>query len=156
MAGHREGIRPGAAPATNGLALVRDLLDTHKLLVGSIERVLAPFDITFARFEILMLLSFSRRNAMGISRMGALLQVDPSSISSAVDRLESHGLVVRDRSDRDRRGVLVRITASGRQVAAESCAALNARVFAETGLSPQASTQIWSILRTFRRNAGDF
>lgn len=47
------------------------------------------------------------------------LMVTPASVTSVVDTLERNGRVVRERSHRDRRGVLIRITDSGRRLIAE-------------------------------------
>ncbi|WP_141576344.1 MarR family winged helix-turn-helix transcriptional regulator [Actinomadura sp. WMMA1423] len=50
------------------------------------------------------------------------LLVTPATITSVVDTLERNGHVRRERSYRDRRGVMLRITDSGRQLLAEKSA----------------------------------
>jgi DNA-binding MarR family transcriptional regulator len=47
------------------------------------------------------------------------LLVTPATITSVVDTLERNGHVARERSHRDRRGVMLRITDSGRRLLAE-------------------------------------
>ena len=66
-----------------------------------IDAVLRPLDLTFARYEILRLLSFSQAGAMPMTRLGSLLQVHPTSVTSAVDRLERQGFVERMRREDD-------------------------------------------------------
>ena len=75
-----------------------------------IDAVLRPLELTFARYEVLRLLSFSSAGAMPMTRLGSLLQVHPTSVTSAVDRLERQGFVERQRQDDDRRVVLASIT----------------------------------------------
>ena len=60
-----------------------------------IDAVLRPLELTFARYEVLRLLSFSSAGAMPMTRLGSLLQVHPTSVTSAVDRLERQGFVER-------------------------------------------------------------
>jgi DNA-binding MarR family transcriptional regulator len=138
------------------MATVLELIRVHRILLDRIDRALRPLDLTFARYEILMLLSFTRRGGLSIGSLGRLLQVHTTSVTSAVDRLESDGLVGRIRSDRDRREVMVRITQQGRSIASTATETLNANVFTALGLSPSQGTQLWSLLRAFRANAGDF
>ena len=47
------------------------------------------------------------------------LLVSPATVTSVVDTLERNGHVRRERSHRDRRGVMLRITDSGRRLIAE-------------------------------------
>jgi DNA-binding MarR family transcriptional regulator len=46
--------------------------------------------------------------------LAKLLELDVSTVTRTVDRLEERGLVARRRSDSDRRVLLLRVTASGR------------------------------------------
>jgi DNA-binding MarR family transcriptional regulator len=138
------------------MATVLDLIRVHRILLDRIDQNLRPLDLTFARYEILTLLSFTRRGGLSIGSMGRLLQIHTTSVTSAVDRLEGDGLVGRIRSDGDRRKVMVRITQQGRSTAATATEALNAHVFTALGLSPSQGARLWSLLRAFRANAGDF
>ena len=55
---------------------------------------LRPFGLTFARYEVLMLLSFSTKGSLPLGKIGERLQVNAASVTNAVDRLEAQGLVV--------------------------------------------------------------
>ena len=138
------------------MATVLDLIRVHRILLDRIDQTLRPLDLTFARYEILMLLSFTRRDGLSVGSMGNLLQVHTTSVTSAVDRLERDGLVGRIRSDVDRRKVMVRITQQGRTTASTATETLNADVFTALDLSPSQGSRLWSLLRAFRANAGDF
>ena len=69
--------------------MVTSVVRVQQLLLERIEAVLRPLDLTFARYEVLRLLPFSSAGAMSMTRMGSLLQVHPTSVTSAVDRLEA-------------------------------------------------------------------
>lgn len=65
----------------------------HQILMERIEDSLRPYDLTFARFEILRLLAFTRAGSLRMSRLSSLLQMYPTSVTSAVQRLEVQGFV---------------------------------------------------------------
>lgn len=88
--------------------------------------------------------------------IGSRLQVHPTSVTNAVDRLEAAGLVRREPHPSDRRATLVAITDAGRDVAAAATKDLNAEVFTDPGLTPDDVAAVTTVLETYRRNAGDF
>src|SRR5690606_26440298 len=75
-----------------------------------------PLGLTFARYEVLMLLAFSRTGALPITKVGERLLVHPTGITKLVDKLEAEQLVRREPNPDDRRGVLVRVTPAGRRL----------------------------------------
>lgn len=152
---HRQWVAHGWAPAADGMAMVTSVVRVQQLLLERIEAVLRPLDLTFARYEVLRLLSFSSAGAMPMTRMGSLLQVHPTSVTSAVDRLEKQGYVVRSRQEADRRVVLATITSSGRSVVEQATAGLNSSVFEEHGLSPSDLSELTRLLGVLRATAGD-
>ena len=107
---HRQWVRHGWAEAADGMVMVTSLVRVQQLVLERIDAVLRPLELTFARYEVLRLLSFSSAGAMPMTRLGSLLQVHPTSVTSAVDRLERQGFVERQRQDDDRRVVLAAIT----------------------------------------------
>ena len=153
---HAQWVSHGWSSAADGMATVLELVRTHRILTDRIERTLSPLDLSFARYEILMLLSFTKRGALSIGGLGRLLQVHSTSITSTVDLLENRGLAQRLRGAPDRRMVLVQITPDGRRVAAAATETLNAEVFTALGLTSSQGTLLWALLRAFRANAGDF
>ena len=146
----------GWTAAADGMAAVTSIVRAQQILLHRIDSVLRPLDLTFARYEVLTLLSFSRQGSLPMTKMGALLQVHPTSVTSAVDRLVAQGFVERLPHPADRRAVLASITDRGRQRALEATEALNGEVFERFGLAPDQVEQLTEILRTFRSNAGDF
>ncbi|HET6954441.1 MAG TPA: MarR family transcriptional regulator [Acidimicrobiales bacterium] len=100
------------------------LIHAQQTVTTVIDRALKPLDLTFARYEVLMLLSFASRGSLPITKVGERLLVHPTGITRLVDKLETQGLVRREQHPDDRRSVLVAITAQGRRVAAEATTVL--------------------------------
>lgn len=150
----RQWINHGWADAADGMAMVTSLVRVHQLLTERIDGLLRPLDLTFARYEVLRLLAFSRR-PMPMTRLGSLLQVHPASVTNAVDRLETQGFVVRERSEQDGRVILADITEDGRDITERATVRLNGEVFADPGLSPADVHALTLLLTAYRSQAGD-
>ena len=138
-----------------GMSVVISLMRAQQIVLGRVEEAVRPYGLSYARYELLTLLSFSRTGELPLSRIGERLQVHPASVTGAVDKLEQQGLVVRVPHPEDRRAVLARITERGRQVAEQSTAALNAGPFADVGLDDEDAERLVALLTELRRSAGD-
>lgn len=152
---HRQWAAHGWADAADGMAMVTSVVRVHQLLVERIERVLRPHGLTFARYEVLRLLAFTHAGALPMTKLGSLLQVHPTSVTSAVDRLEKQGFVRRERGETDRRVVLAAITEAGREVVEAATAGLNEEVFAKPGASPADVLALTELLGSVRAALGD-
>lgn len=152
----RQWVEHGWEAAADGMAAVTSIVRAQQIVLQRIDTVLRPLDLTFARYEILTLLSFTKRGSLPMTRMGALLQVHPTSVTSAVDRLESQGFVERLPHPTDRRAVLASITEAGRARVLAATAALNGQVFEQLGITEHQINQLRTVLRALRANAGDF
>jgi DNA-binding MarR family transcriptional regulator len=146
----------GWADVAAPMAAITAIMRTQQILLARIELVLKPFGLTFARYELLALLSFTRNGSLPMKKASTLLQVHPTSITNAVDRLQDAGLVRRSPHPTDGRTTLVELTPDGRTLAKRSTAALNAEVFGASGFGREDVDQLIRILGEFRRNAGDF
>lgn len=151
----RQWLRHGWADAADGMAMVTSIVRVQQLLMERIEGVLRPFDLTFARYEVLRLLSFTESGSMPMTRLGSLLQVHPTSVTSAVERLVRQGYVERLRRERDRRVVLASLTPEGRRVVEEATRRLNAGVFERPGLPTAEVARLTDLLGMLRADAGD-
>ena len=152
----RQWIDHGWAEAADGMAAVTSIVRAQQIMLQRIDSVLRPLDLTFARYEILTLLSFTKRGSLPMTRMGALLQVHPTSVTSAVDRLENQGFVERLPHPTDRRAVLASITEAGRARVLAATTALNGQVFQQLGITEHQINQLRTVLRALRASAGDF
>ena len=151
----RQWVAHGWADAADGMAMVTSLVRAQQLLLERIEAVLRPSGLTFARFELLRVLAFSATGSMPMTRLGSLLQVHATSVTSAVDRLEAQGYVARVRPETDRRLVLAAITARGREAVEGATARLNADVFARPGLAGPDLRALTDLLTALRAEHGD-
>ena len=99
--------------AVDAMSAATSITRANQLVIGRINEALAPFDLTFSRFEALALLHFTRRGSLPLGKMGSRLMVHPTSVTNAIDRLERDGLVRRMPHAGDRRTVLAEITDEG-------------------------------------------
>jgi DNA-binding MarR family transcriptional regulator len=147
----------GWAEAAEGMSAVTSVMRAHQLMQAAVDDVLRPMGLTFARYELLMLLHFSRRGSLPLTKASLRLQVHPTSVTNAVDRLEAAGLVRRVPHPTDGRATLVEITPVGRSTGLDATERLNARVFTpQLGLPPRRTASLLSALTELRRRAGDF
>jgi DNA-binding MarR family transcriptional regulator len=138
------------------MAVVTSVMRVQQILVARANAALRPLGLTFARYEILMLLLFSRRGLLPLGKIGERLQVNAASVTSAVGRLERDGLVTKVPNPIDSRGTLARITRNGRLLARRATTRINAQVFADLGMDTAHLNVLFEALRTLRVAAGDF
>ena len=138
------------------MAAVTSIMRAHQLLLSELDALLRPFGLTFARYEALVLLSFSRTGALPLGLIGERLMVHPTSVTNTIDRLERADLVVRRPNPQDRRGTLAEITSAGRAAVAAATQALMAADFGLAGYADDEMDELFSLLRTLRVEAGDF
>ena len=153
---HENWCAAGWGDVADGMALVTSIMRVQQLLLARIEAVLRPFELTFARFEVLMLLHFSSRGSMPVGKIGERLQVHPASVTNAVQRLAAAGLVERSTNPDDGRSVLAAITPDGRARVLAAAADLNRRVFAEVGVAEGDQVTLFDHLADWRAAHGDF
>ena len=135
---------------------VTSLMRVQQLVIGRLDALLKPLGLTFARYEALVLLTFSSRGSLPLGKMGERLQVHPTSVTSIVDRLEAAGLVVRRRHPEDGRGVLAEITDAGRTLVERATGELVGADFGLGALYDDGLRDLSALLRPIRQSAGDF
>ncbi len=138
------------------MAAATSIVRAHQIVLGEIDRALAPHGLTLSRFEALAVLHFTRTGAMPMGKLGDRLQVHPASVTNTVGRLEAAGLVRRMPSPDDRRTVLAEITDEGRRVVVEASGALRESAFGLHGLAPRRLDAITRALLPVRRAADRF
>jgi DNA-binding MarR family transcriptional regulator len=138
------------------MAAVTSVMRAQQIYLGLVEAALRPYGLTFARYELLMILLFSRQGSLPLSKIGARLQVHPTSVTNAVDRLEAQGLIARQPHPTDGRTTLAEITEPGRRAALDATAALNAEVFSSPGLDPEDVEALVAVVGRLRQKMGDF
>ena len=85
--------RAGWGEVSDGMVAVTSVMRAHQILLARVETALRPYDLSFARYELLRLLAFSRNGELPITKASDRLQVHVTSVTHAIRRLEAHGLV---------------------------------------------------------------
>jgi DNA-binding MarR family transcriptional regulator len=137
------------------MAAATAIVRAQQLVVAAVDGALRPFGLTFARYEALVLLSFTRHGSLPLGKMGERLLVHPTSVTSIVDRLERDGLVRRVPSPQDRRVVLAQLTDAGRDLVGRATKAVEAIRFGLGELGDARLDRLTAALRSVRRAAGD-
>jgi DNA-binding MarR family transcriptional regulator len=139
----------GAAPTPSMMA-VTSIMRAEQILTARLNAMLKPWDLTFPRYEALMLLSYTRKGSLPLGKMGLRLQVHPTSITNTIDGLQRLGYVERTRHEDDRRKWLASITDRGREVAVEATKTINDARFGTQPLKRGQLQQLFEILRDLR------
>ena len=142
--------------ATPAMSAVTSIMRVHQILMARLNHALRPYELTFPRYEALMLLFYSRRGALPLGKMGDRLQVHRTSVTNTIDGLERLGYVERLAHDQDRRTTLARITERGPEVAEQATKALNDERFGTAPLEAEELEALSETLRRVRLHAGDF
>ena len=137
------------------MAAVTSVMRVQQLLLARVEDILKPYGITFAAYEALRLLAFTRAGSLPMGKLGARLMVHPAAVTNAIGKLEQRGLIRRSMSAEDRRVVLATITDAGRSLVDEATAALNEAAFGLPGLTPEQAASLVGMLRGVRALTGD-
>ncbi len=140
----------------HSMAAVTSVFRVQQILQQAVDQALRPHELTFARYEALVLLRFSKAGALPMSLMGQRLQLHPTSITNIVDRLEGAELVRRVPHPTDKRTTLVEITDAGRRRGEEATESVMSIGFGLVGLSPDEVTALTGLLAKVRQAAGDF
>ena len=138
------------------MAAVTSIMRAQQILLARLNELLRPFDLTFPRYEALMLLFYSRNGSLPLGKMGERLQVHRTSITSIVDGLEKLGFVERSPHERDRRTTLATLTPKGRDTARAAAEALHAARFSTEPLRDGELDELYTILKRLREGAGGF
>lgn len=150
----RQWVAHGWTESAPGMAAVTTITRVGQILTGRVEEALLPLGLTFARFEILRLLGFTRHGRLPMGKISERLQVHPASVTSAVKRLEREGLIRRHNDVDDNRIVLAAITEKGREILVPATGAVN-EVFATIGLDESQVDTLVDLINPIRGAAGD-
>ena len=141
---------------SSSMAAVTSIMRAQQILLGELDALLRPYGLTFARYEALVLLTFSRRGALPLGMIGERLMVHPTSVTNIIGRLERQGLVVRHPNPADGRGRLAEVTPEGRALVERATRDLMAAEFGFGGYEPGQLKEIFDLLRDLRLSNGDF
>lgn len=143
-------------PQADRMRAATSIMRVHQLVLSQLDEILRPLQLSFARYEVLVLLSFSRRGELPLGKIGERLQVHATSVTPLVQRLVQDGYVARRRHPDDGRAVLASITEAGRQAVEQATTAITEAEFGLAGLSIDSCDELSQTLTQVRRQAGDF
>jgi DNA-binding MarR family transcriptional regulator len=111
---------------------------------GSVYRVvLGDLGLTYPQYLVMLVLW--EQGELPVKKIGEHLRLDSGTLSPLLKRLESAGLVRRERSAADERSVTVRLTDAGTALR-ERALVVPRRMFAATGLSFDEITALRTLL----------
>jgi len=142
--------------STESMAAVTSIMRAQQILLARLNAALAPLELTFPRYEALMLLYYSRKGELPLGKISDRLQVHRASVTNVIDKLVDTGYVERAPHDRDRRAVLAQITPAGRITARRATELLNELRFCASPLSDEACAQVFELFKPLREETGDF
>lgn len=133
------------------LAAYLELLVTQDQLLSEVTALFAGYDLTPQQYNVLRILRGGDAGGLPCQVIGERMIQRVPDVTRLVDRLEAAKLVERARTPEDRRIVLVRITAAGRNVLAALDApvdALHKKQFAS--LAPAELAELQRLLQKAR------
>jgi DNA-binding MarR family transcriptional regulator len=138
------------------MSAITSIMRAQQILLAEVDAVVKPYGLTFARYEALVLLTFSQHGALPMSKIGERLMVHPTSVTNTVDRLVTSGLVDKRPNPNDGRGTLASITEKGRTVVEAATEALMEMDFGLGVYDARECEEIFAMLRPLRVAAQDF
>lgn len=141
-------------PDAEHFLAVSALFRTYQAVTARTDEVLKRFDLTRTGYLLLTTLFLSRDNSRALGYLSKQLMVHPTTITLAVDQLESRRLVAREAHPTDRRTTVVRMTKAGHKVADQATEALAAINFG-VSIPKDMAVELVELLRLVRREIGD-
>ena len=114
---------PAAVPEPDdALALERQvcfaLSVAARNVVAVYRQVLEPLGLTHPQY--LVMLALWQHGSLSVKELSRLLQLDPGTLSPLLKRLESAGLLRRERNPADQRNLALTLTPAGRRLRVEA------------------------------------
>ncbi len=93
----------------------RAFLNTHAVVIERIERELAEAkQLPLSSYDVLLTLLEAPNHQLRMHEIADAVVLSRSGLTRLIDRLEAQGLLVRERSNADRRGAYAILTEKGR------------------------------------------
>ena len=140
----------------DAMAAATSIMRAQQIVLAAVDAELRPMGLTFARFEALRLLAFTRSGELPMGKIGERLMVHPTSVTNSIDRLEADGLVERRPHPVDRRATLAAITPDGRRLVDSATERLDAIEYGMGALSGSEQVELTTLVTRLRAATGDF
>src|SRR5436309_665906 len=141
------------AADVSGTHLWLVLMKAHRALQRLATRSIESSEAGLSDFAIMEMLL--HKGPQPVNEIGRRIELTSGAITTAVDRLESRGLVTREAHPSDRRARIVRLTAAGEEKAAKSFAIHKAAMdLAASALSKTERATLIALLKKLGTSAG--
>ncbi|HEX2577314.1 MAG TPA: MarR family transcriptional regulator [Aquihabitans sp.] len=141
---------------TGAMQAATSVMRAQQIVLARVDEALKPWSLTFARYEVLVLLHFSKEGALPLGKMGDRLMLHQASVTNLVDRLEQQGYLRRVPHPTDRRTTLAELTAEGRAIVDDATQAVVAASIGVAELTDRDQRDLHRILKKLRAGAADF
>jgi DNA-binding MarR family transcriptional regulator len=132
-----------------------ELLRVADSLVQDAESLLKPFGLSHTQFNVLRILRGAEPTGLACSGIGERMLTHDPDITRLLDRLDSRGLIKREREQEDRRVVRTRITEAGLKLLAELDAPVSEAHLKQFGeLQPSQLEELKNLLSLMRTQGG--
>ena len=142
--------------ATEAMTAATSIMRAQQIVLARVDEALRPWSLSFARYEVLVLLHVSRSGELPLGKMGDRLMLHQASVTNLVDRLEQQGYLRRVPHPTDRRTTLAQLTAEGRAIVDDATAAVVDASIGVAELTRRDQRDLHRILRKLRAGAADF
>jgi len=146
----QEDVGPPAGSLLLDDQLCFALYAAQRAVTAAYRPLLEELGLTYPQYLVLLVLW--ERGETTVKELGAALQLDYGTMSPLLKRLESAGLVRRERSARDERSVRVALTGRG-EVLRERAEEVPQALLTATGLSEADVTRLREELRRLTERA---
>jgi len=148
---------PKSSPAAPAVPLLDNqlcfaLYSTGLAMNKVYRKLLRKLDLTYPQYLVMLVLW--ERDAVTVSDIGARLFLDSATLTPLLKRLETAGLLTRNRSAADERQVVVALTDAGRAMAREA-AGIQEQVLCATACTPGELGVIKEQLEGLRAKLGN-
>src|SRR2546429_4581991 len=134
------------AADVSGTHLWLVLMKAHRTLQRLATRSIEASEIGLSDFAVMEMLL--HKGPQPVNEIGRRIELTSGAITTAVDRLESRGLVTREAHESDRRARIVRLTPRGKEQAAKVFASHKAAMdLAARGLSERERAMLIRLLK---------
>ncbi len=148
---------PEQGHTTLASLLCFDIYAASRALTRAYRPLLEPLGLTYPQFLVMLSLWEAEEGValsgilLTVGALGERLSLDSGTLSPLLKRLESVGLVARERSRQDEREVTVLLTETGRALEASS-ALVAGEITRMVGLTDRERLALQSTLRQMRAN----
>src|SRR5213083_387778 len=140
------------ATDASGTHLWLIMMKAHRTLARLATRSIESSEVCLSDFAVMEMLL--HKGPQPVNEIGRRVELTSGAITTAVDRLESRGLVTREAHPSDRRARIVRLTAAGEEQAAWIFAEHKAAMdLAASGLSKNERATLIELLKKLGSSA---